>query len=142
MLDVLESGTGGPTVFAGIPMLVSFCWYSARDFVLLLVTKMTCLPGKQVSDRTTEGMEKLGSEQLYLCFSEALTFQRSLRKCVRRTIRRLPFLHGKLEVPLTMVEVTMQCKRQWERMCGLHTIAVEKENLTKLLSTKIEQRPR
>ena len=38
----------GRTTLAGIPMPVSFFMYSARDFVLLFVTKTTCLPGRMV----------------------------------------------------------------------------------------------
>ena len=41
-------GEGRRTPLAGIPMPVSFFMYSARDFVLLFVTKTTCLPGRRV----------------------------------------------------------------------------------------------
>lgn len=54
VLDICSSaggfrgGGGGRTTLAGIPMPVSFFMYSARDFVLLFVTKITCLPGRMV----------------------------------------------------------------------------------------------
>lgn len=117
-------------------MLVSFCLYSARDFVLLFVTKMTCLPDALISAQAAEAFVKLGSEQLYLGFSGAPGSQRSLRKYVRQTIRRLPFLHGKREVVLTVVDVCMQCTRNLEYVRGLHTIAVEKEDLINILVLK------
>ena len=40
-------------------MLVSFFIYSTRDFVLLLVTKTTCLPGGMVKERPLLGRRYL-----------------------------------------------------------------------------------
>lgn len=47
--DELEvEGERGPrTTSAGMPMAWSFSWYSARDLVLLFVTKMICFPGRK-----------------------------------------------------------------------------------------------
>jgi len=104
--------------------------------VLLFVTKMTCLPDALISAQAAEAFEKLGSKQLYLGFSGALGSRQSLRKYVRQTIRRLPFLPGKQEVIMTVVDVCMQCTRKLEYVRGLHTIAVEKEDLTKILVLK------